>query len=57
MTREARTGVWFHPDCVRHDPGAGHHGNGTQEIFYEDRDVYYISLHESPLYPGTGEAR
>lgn len=57
MTREARTGVWFHPDRVRHDPGAGHHGNGTQEIFYEDGDVYYISLHASPLYPGTGEAR
>ena len=31
-----------------------HHGNGTQEIFYEDPDVMYISTHQSPLYPGTG---
>jgi acetoin utilization deacetylase AcuC-like enzyme len=31
-----------------------HHGNGTQEIFYGDRDVLYCSLHEWPFYPGTG---
>lgn len=31
-----------------------HHGNGTQEIFYRDPDVYYFSLHQSPFYPGTG---
>lgn len=31
-----------------------HHGNGTQEIFYEDPDVWYLSLHQSPHYPGTG---
>ncbi len=31
-----------------------HHGNGTQEIFYEDPDVLYVSLHEWPLFPGTG---
>lgn len=31
-----------------------HHGNGTQEIFYERRDVFYISTHQSPLYPGSG---
>ncbi len=31
-----------------------HHGNGTQDIFYEDGDVYYLSLHQSPWYPGTG---
>lgn len=31
-----------------------HHGNGTQEIFYEDADVMYISSHQWPLYPGTG---
>jgi acetoin utilization deacetylase AcuC-like enzyme len=31
-----------------------HHGNGTQDIFYEDPDVYYLSLHQHPLYPGTG---
>ena len=31
-----------------------HHGNGTQEIFYSDARVAYVSLHEFPLYPGTG---
>jgi acetoin utilization deacetylase AcuC-like enzyme len=31
-----------------------HHGNGTQDIFYADPSVYYISLHLSPHYPGTG---
>ena len=31
-----------------------HHGNGTQEIFYEDPSVLYISLHQYPFYPGTG---
>jgi acetoin utilization deacetylase AcuC-like enzyme len=31
-----------------------HHGNGTQDIFYGDPSVYYISLHLSPHYPGTG---
>jgi acetoin utilization deacetylase AcuC-like enzyme len=31
-----------------------HHGNGTQEIFYDDPTVLYISTHQSPLYPGTG---
>ncbi len=31
-----------------------HHGNGTQEMFYEEPDVLYISLHEFPFYPGTG---
>ena len=33
-----------------------HHGNGTQEIFYEDDSVFYISLHQYPFYPGTGAA-
>ena len=33
-----------------------HHGNGTQEIFYDDPTVYYLSLHQSPLFPGTGSA-
>jgi acetoin utilization deacetylase AcuC-like enzyme len=33
-----------------------HHGNGTQEIFYEHPDVYYVSLHQHPHYPGTGAA-
>ncbi|MBP1721221.1 MAG: histone deacetylase family protein [Deltaproteobacteria bacterium] len=31
-----------------------HHGNGTQEAFYEDREVLYVSTHQSPGYPGTG---
>lgn len=31
-----------------------HHGNGTQQIFYEDPSVLYISLHQYPLWPGTG---
>jgi len=33
-----------------------HHGNGTQEIFYADDSVLYISLHQYPYYPGTGAA-
>jgi acetoin utilization deacetylase AcuC-like enzyme len=32
----------------------GHHGNGTQEIFYRDHKVTYLSLHRHPNYPGTG---
>jgi len=31
-----------------------HHGNGTQEIFYNSSEVLFISLHQHPLYPGTG---
>lgn len=31
-----------------------HHGNGTQNAFYEDRDVLYFSMHQYPFYPGTG---
>ncbi|MCS6871977.1 MAG: histone deacetylase [Anaerolineae bacterium] len=31
-----------------------HHGNGTQDIFYEDSSVYFCSTHQSPWYPGTG---
>ena len=31
-----------------------HHGNGTQEIFYEDGSVFYFSTHQLPWYPGTG---
>jgi acetoin utilization deacetylase AcuC-like enzyme len=31
-----------------------HHGNGTQDIFYERGDVFFLSTHQSPLYPGTG---
>jgi len=32
-----------------------HHGNGTQDIFYDRGDVFYASIHESGLYPGTGD--
>jgi len=31
-----------------------HHGNGTQDIFYDDPEVMYISTHQAPHYPGTG---
>jgi acetoin utilization deacetylase AcuC-like enzyme len=33
-----------------------HHGNGTQDIFYEDPSVFYFSTHQAPHYPGTGAA-
>jgi len=33
-----------------------HHGNGTQEIFWDDPRVMYVSTHEWPAYPGTGRA-
>lgn len=31
-----------------------HHGNGTQDIFWRDPNVFYVSVHEWPMYPGTG---
>jgi acetoin utilization deacetylase AcuC-like enzyme len=31
-----------------------HHGNGTQDIFWSDKDLFYASTHEMPLFPGTG---
>jgi acetoin utilization deacetylase AcuC-like enzyme len=31
-----------------------HHGNGTQDIFYDDDTVFFMSAHQSPWYPGTG---
>jgi acetoin utilization deacetylase AcuC-like enzyme len=31
-----------------------HHGNGTQDVFWSDRDLYFASTHQMPLYPGTG---
>ena len=31
-----------------------HHGNGTQNIFYESGKIFYFSTHQSPYYPGTG---
>jgi acetoin utilization deacetylase AcuC-like enzyme len=33
-----------------------HHGNGSQEILWQDPDILYASTHEMPLYPGTGDA-
>ena len=33
-----------------------HHGNGTQDIFYDDPSVFFFSAHQVPLYPGTGMA-
>ena len=34
-----------------------HHGNGTQDIFYDDPTVMYMSVHQAPFYPGTGAIR
>ncbi|MCB9591273.1 MAG: histone deacetylase [Sandaracinaceae bacterium] len=34
-----------------------HHGNGTQHVFEDREDVLFVSLHQWPLYPGTGAAR
>ena len=31
-----------------------HHGNGTQDIFYDNEKVLYISTHQYPYYPGSG---
>jgi acetoin utilization deacetylase AcuC-like enzyme len=31
-----------------------HHGNGTQDIFWDDKEILFISSHEMPLYPGSG---
>jgi acetoin utilization deacetylase AcuC-like enzyme len=33
-----------------------HHGNGTQDIFFDDPNLFYASTHQFPLYPGTGQA-
>jgi acetoin utilization deacetylase AcuC-like enzyme len=33
-----------------------HHGNGTQDVFYQDGSVLFFSTHQSPWYPGTGRA-
>ncbi len=33
-----------------------HHGNGTQDIFWDDPNVLYVSTHQYPAYPGTGRA-
>lgn len=42
----ARRVLIFDPDL--------HHGNGTQDIFYDRGDVFFISIHQWPFYPGTG---
>lgn len=34
-----------------------HHGNGTQDVFYDDSSVLFISAHQHPFYPGTGALR
>lgn len=34
-----------------------HHGNGTQQVFYSDPSVFYLSLHQFPHFPGTGLAQ
>jgi acetoin utilization deacetylase AcuC-like enzyme len=31
-----------------------HHGNGTQDIFWSDKNLFFASTHQMPLYPGTG---
>src|SRR5207237_5958571 len=33
-----------------------HHGNGTQDLFYDRPDVFFFSTHQYPFYPGTGAA-
>jgi acetoin utilization deacetylase AcuC-like enzyme len=34
-----------------------HHGNGTNDVFHASREVLFASIHQSPLYPGTGPLR
>ncbi len=52
-------------ECLRRRHGAErvlimdwdvHHGNGTQDVFYRDPSVLYLSTHQYPFYPGTGAA-
>lgn len=33
-----------------------HHGNGTQDIFWDEPSLFYLSTHQAPFYPGTGDA-
>ena len=49
--RTLKLKVWQEFAIVDFD---AHHGNGIQEMFYHRADVLYISLHQSPLWPGTG---
>ena len=46
----------FHLDRVLIFDWDVHHGNGTNDIFHSSRRVLYASIHQSPLYPGTGPA-
>ena len=34
-----------------------HHGNGTSDIFYDSKNVLYLSTHQYPFYPGTGSEK
>ena len=34
-----------------------HHGNGTNDVFFDDPSVLFISTHQAGLYPGTGALR
>ena len=34
-----------------------HHGNGTQDIFYDNKNVLYVSTHQYPFYPGSGSEK
>lgn len=49
LTKKGKKVLVFDPDV--------HHGNGTQDIFYDGKDVMYQSMHLSPHYPGTGDIR
>src|SRR5258708_6341496 len=64
-------GFWFfntiacRAEWVREQPGIDrvfifdfdvHHGNGTQSLFWDRDDVFYLSMHRFPFYPGTGAA-
>ncbi len=51
VTAAALADAGEHVAVVDYD---AHHGNGTQDIFFDDPRVFYVSMHEWPLYPGTG---
>lgn len=53
----ARHAIWTHQlDRVLIVDFDVHHGNGTQDIFYDEPSVAFLSLHRWPFYPGTGSA-
>ena len=45
----------YHADRVLIIDWDVHHGNGTQDIFYNDPSVFFFSIHRYPFYPGTGD--